>query len=40
MDLKIINNIDKNIFSSTVSFDSFGSEQLSSLEEKELNIKL
>ena len=36
MDLKIINNIDKNIFSSTVSFDSFGSEQLSSLEEKEL----
>ena len=36
MDLKNINNIDKNIISSTVSFDSFGSEQLSSLEEKEL----
>lgn len=36
MDLKITNNIDSNIFSTSVSVDAFGSEQLSDLEEREL----
>ncbi len=36
MDLKITNNIDSNIFSTSVVVDAFGSEQLSELEEKEL----
>lgn len=36
MDLKITNNIDNNIFSTSVTVDAFGSEQLSELEEKEL----
>lgn len=36
MDLKIINNIDNNIFSSTILFEAYGSELLSSDEEMEL----
>ena len=36
MDLKVTNNIDNNIFSTSVTIDAFGSEQLSELEEREL----
>lgn len=36
MDLKVTNNIDNNIFSTNVTVDAFGSEQLSELEEREL----
>lgn len=36
MDLKITNNIDNNIFSTSVTVDAFGSEQLSEMEEREL----
>jgi len=32
MDLKVTNNIDNNIFSTSVTIDAFGSEQLSELE--------
>ena len=36
MDLKITNNIDNNTFSTSITVDAFGTEQLSELEEKEL----
>ena len=36
MDLKVTNNIDNNIFSTTITVDAFGTEQLSELEEREL----
>lgn len=36
MDLKVTNNIDNNIFSTNVTVDAFGTEQLSELEEKNL----
>ena len=36
MDLKIVNNIDKNIFSTSVTVDAYGTDQLSEDEEKEL----
>lgn len=36
MDLKVTNNIDNNIFSTCVTVDAFGSEQLSEDEEREL----
>ncbi len=36
MDLKVTNNIDNNIFSTHVTVDAFGTEQLSEDEEKEL----
>lgn len=38
MDLKITNNIDNNIFSTNVTIDAFGSEQLSEYEEKDLLV--
>lgn len=36
MDLKVINNIDSNIFSTNVVFEAYGSEQLSESEEKNI----
>lgn len=36
MDLKVVNNIDNNIFSTSVSIDAFGNEQMSEDEEKNL----
>ena len=36
MDLKIVNNIDNNIFSTDITVDAFGTEHLSEDEEKEL----
>ena len=36
MDLKIINSIDANVFSVHITFDAYGSEQLSEVEEKEI----
>lgn len=38
MDLKVTNNIDNNIFSTSITVDAFGSEQLSEDEEKELLV--
>lgn len=36
MDLKIVNNIDSNVFSTHITFEAYGSEQLSEYEEKEI----
>ena len=36
MDLKVTNNIDNNIFSTTITVDALGTEQLSEMEEREL----